>query len=69
MQNSEHACCTLNMAMDSECLSEAVVVGLDENGKLQIFTSAANKEHIICLLERAKLRLIQDSFKTDIKTT
>lgn len=67
-ENTNDVCCTLDMAHQANCLTEAVVVGVDADGKLQIYTACANKERIICLLERAKFSLLQQMFKATITT-
>lgn len=60
MANSEEVTCTIGMASEQSCLEEAVVIGVDDTGKVHVYTASANRDKVIVLLERAKLRLLAE---------
>lgn len=69
MSNSHNANCALMMAQEGGCLNEALVIGKDDTGAIQIYCAEANKAEIVVLLERAKMQLINSISKSAITGT
>lgn len=67
MSKSLKATKALTLAENCEDLQEALVIGMDSDGGLQLFTSEVDRAEMVVILERAKLKILntigQDSMK------
>jgi len=57
VENYRHTA-VLNMAKECAELVDAVVIGTDDKGGLQVFADDVNRDRLIVMLERAKLQLL-----------
>ena len=48
----------LKLARDCPDLEDAVIIGLDSKGGMQIFAENLDRDRLIVMLERAKIQLI-----------
>jgi len=56
----QHKRCKTALNLANECpdLDDAVVLGIDSKGGLQIFAENLDRDRLIVMLERAKIQLI-----------